>query len=152
MRETVTATNLAELAAGTHLLPDGSTVQVAAFYARASGAKVYVFNHPPTLAVVVQIVAAGGAGEYDGKILGGASTATAGGTLVMPEGLTVPSSPNALVLNLEENGLAHNRLLADSYAIGVIRGLTRETPPRRIVLIGGGVGGLKFADRDLPGR
>src|SRR5205807_10370386 len=56
IKQCFTATNLAELDAGTHLLGAGTIVQVLALPSRErAGAKQYVFNHPPSTAVVVQI-------------------------------------------------------------------------------------------------
>ena len=140
--ETVTATNLAELAGGTHALAAGTVVQVSALYARSSpGVKVYVFNQSAVATAVVEIVsAASGNGEYDGKILGGVASAGEGSALEMPMGMTAPTSNNALILDLEENGQSGHRLAAGSYAVGVIRGSTSDTPPRSIVFIGSGVG------------
>ena len=78
VRGCLTATNLAEIATGTHLLPVGTIVQVFALYTRARpGAKLYVFNQPPPASVVVQITgAASGGGKYTGTIVAGSSTAT----------------------------------------------------------------------------
>ncbi|MDB5353594.1 MAG: hypothetical protein JWN24_47 [Phycisphaerales bacterium] len=138
----LTATNIAELANGTHLLAAGAVVQVFALRTRATpGAKVFVFNQPPVAAVVVKITGpAGGAGEYNGRVLGGAASAAPGAALGMPAGMTSPGGDNALVLNVEEDGITGHRLKSGSYAVGVVRGSTAETPPRSIVFIRGGVG------------
>src|SRR5579862_2981092 len=56
LKRTHTATNLAELNNGTHLLPAGTVVQVFAWESRLDPAvKVYVFDLTPVLAVVVKI-------------------------------------------------------------------------------------------------
>ncbi|HZL36327.1 MAG TPA: hypothetical protein VFC78_13495 [Tepidisphaeraceae bacterium] len=136
----VTATNLAELADQTHLLIAGSLVQVFALHTRGSpGAKVYVFNQPPVDDAVVKITGpAGGAGEYLGQILGGKSNASASTNLAMPAGLS--ATLNALILNTEEDGLTGHRLASGSYAVGVVRGTTTDSPPRTIVVVRGGLG------------
>jgi hypothetical protein len=136
------ATNLAEIASQTHLLPAGTLVQVVGIYARSSPpAKLYVFNTPPPPSVVVKITgAASGAGEYNGRILGGTSSASPASALMMPAGMSVPSSDNALVLNTEEDSIVGNRLAVNSFAIGCVVGLTTEATPRTIVMVRGGVG------------
>ncbi len=140
LKQCLTATNLAELADNTHLLTAGTLVQVFALYARGAGnTRSYVFNLVPASAVVVSITGnAGGDGEYDGQILGGASSADAGSGLAMPAGLT--PGDNALIVNVEETGLIGHRIAAGSYAVGVVRGSTTETPPRAIVFIRGALG------------
>ena len=140
--QTLTATNLAELPLGSHLLPVGTIVDVFVLYTRSSpGEKVYVFDLKPETAVIVQISsAAGGAGEYSGKILAGIAAASAATDLAMPMGMTVPPADNALILNLEESALAGHRLKNGSYSVGVIRGATADVPPRPIVLIRGALG------------
>lgn len=147
LQQCLTAVNLAELADGSHRLPEGTLVQVFALFPRAApGRKIFVFHHPPAEAVVVKIIAAvAGAGQYDGRILGGAASASAATNLVMPSGLTVPSTNDALVLNLEEDGVSGHRLAPNTYAIGAIEGSTTESPPRKIVLIRGGVGSAASA-------
>jgi hypothetical protein len=142
LRQMVTATNLAELPGGTHLLAAGTLVQVFVLYARESpGAKVYVFNQPPAQTVVVQIsAAAAGAGEYSGKVIGGAAMASGATDLSMPAGMVIPASDNALILNVEEDGEPGHRLKNGSYALGVVRGMTADSPPRAIVVVSGGIG------------
>ena len=142
VKECLTATNLAELADGTHQLSAGTLVQVFSLYVRGKGgAKLHVFNQPPRAGVVVQITGpASGAGEYDGRILSGTSNASPSSALSMPAGLHIPGGDDALVLNLEEDGASGHRLASGTYAVGVVRGMTNESPPRRIVFIGGGVG------------
>lgn len=141
VKQCITATNLAELDDSTHLLDEGTLVQVFALYSRGKNtSKLHVFNHPPTpSAVVVKITAAAGAGEYSGRILAGGSS-VAPGSLAMPAGLSLPAADDALVLNVEEDGLTGNRLSVGSYAVGVVRGTSNETPPRKIIFIRGGVG------------
>jgi hypothetical protein len=118
----LTATNLAELAAGTHLLAVGTVVQVFALYTRA-GLKRYVFNQPAADGAVVQITAtADGGGKYMGRLLTGGSTAVAAGDLAMPEGMSIPSADNALILNEEEDGLDGHRLSIPCFAVGQIAG------------------------------
>jgi hypothetical protein len=137
----LTATNLAELTGGTHLLPAGTIVQVFAFEARTRPAvKVYVFDLAPVLAVVVKITSNAGSGEYNGRILAGASNATPGAALTMPAGMLLPGADDALVLNAEEDGETGHRLAAGAYSVGVVRGQTSESPPRRIVVIRGAAG------------
>ncbi|HEX4125663.1 MAG TPA: hypothetical protein VHY37_13120 [Tepidisphaeraceae bacterium] len=138
----ITATNLAEAAAGTHLLAKGTVVQVFALIVRGvPDQKVYVFNCMPATSVVVKITGnSGGAGEYSGRILSGVSTATASSPLVMPAGLTVPAADDALVLNSEEDSLSGYRLAVASYATGVIVGQTSDSPPRQIVVVRGALG------------
>ena len=119
----LTATNLAELNSGTHLLAAGTVVQVFALHPRA-GPKVFVFNQPPVLPVVVKITgAANGGGKYVGRILGGLSNATAAANLAMPEGMQTPAADNALILNAEEDGVSGHRLAIPSYAVGQIVGI-----------------------------
>ena len=135
IRQCLTATNLAELASGTHLLPAGSIVQVFALYPR-TGSKVYVFNQPPNTAVVVQITGtAGGGGKYNGQILSGSSTASSTGTLAMPEGMG--GSTSALILNEEEDGQAGHRIASGAYAVGQLVGNSAGTA---IVMIRGALG------------
>jgi hypothetical protein len=138
----LTATNIAEIANGTHLLSVGTVVQVFALWVRGTpGARVWVFNQPPMGAVVVKIMgAAAGAGEYNGRVMSGAASAGAGAALVMPAGMSSPVSDNALVLNVEEDGISGHRLKAGSYAVGVVRGSTGESPRRWIVFVRGGLG------------
>ena len=98
-------------------------MQVFSIYQRGSGGdKQYVFNVAPLAAVVVKITAAAGDGEYEGSILGGNATATDGGGLTMPMGMTIGTPRSALVLNVEEDTLAGHRLKSPSYAEGVVRG------------------------------
>lgn len=137
LQQCLTATNLAELAAGTHRLVKGTVVQVFALYTRA-GKRLYVFNQPPPDGAIVQIGgAAGGGGKYTGQILVGDSTAVSAGNLAMPEGLSASSGPSALILNEEENGLTGNRIAPGSYAVGQIAGNSNGTA---IVVIRGGSG------------
>jgi hypothetical protein len=133
----LTATNLAELAGGTHRLPAGTIVQVFAFYTRP-GKKLYVFNQPPADGVVVQISGgASGGGKYTGQVLAGDSSAAAAGDLAMPEGMNTSSGPAALILNEEETGLTGHRIAAGSYAVGEVAGNSNGTA---IVVIRGGQG------------
>jgi hypothetical protein len=141
----LTATNLAEVAAGTHLLGAGTVVQVSALIVRGvPDQKVYVFNCLPAISVVVKITGAsgggGGAGEYSGRILSGISSATASSPLVMPAGMTLPATDNALVLNSEEDSLTGFRLAIGSYATGIVVGKTTDSPPRQIVMVRGALG------------
>lgn len=110
-----TATNLAELDAGTHLVPVGTVVQVLGLPARQrGGAKQYVFNHPPTRSVVVTISGAGGGGgKYSGNLLVGISTASPAGNLAMPEGMQ--PGPPVLILNPAEDGLFTHTLKPGTY-------------------------------------
>jgi hypothetical protein len=142
VKECLTATNLAELAEGTHQLASGTLVQVFSLYVRGkNGTKLHVFNQPIRVGVVVQITgAASGAGEYNGRILTGTSSASPSSALSMPAGLSIPGSDDALVLNLEEDGASGHRLASGTYAVGVVRGTTSESPPRKIVFVEGGVG------------
>jgi hypothetical protein len=142
IQQCVTATNLAEVTGKTHLLQPGMLVQVVGFYSRSSPpAKLYVFNAPPAPIAVLKITgAAAGAGEYNGRILGGASSASPAGALVMPAGMSVPATDNALVLNTEEDSLSGHRLQINSFAIGSVVGMTAETQPRWIVMVRGGLG------------
>lgn len=120
VRQCLTATNLAELAAGTHLLAAKTVVQVFALYTRA-GRKLYVFNQtPPDGAVVLIGGPAAGGGKYTGQILGGTSAAVASGTLAMPEGLT--PGDDALILNEEETGQTGHRIAPGAYAVGRVAG------------------------------
>lgn len=131
----LTATNLAELGAGSHLIAAGTVVQVFALGTRGGG-KVYIFNQPPRAGVVVQITsAAGGGGKYSGQILGETSAAVASGNLAMPEGLT--ASGAALILNEEENGLSGHRLGVPCYSVGQIVG---QSGGQAIVMIRGALG------------
>ena len=68
----------------------------------------------------------------------------------MPMGQTVPTTANALVLNLEENAQTGNRLQTGSFVTGIVQGATKEKPPRSIVIIGSGVG--KASPRRRPGQ
>ena len=115
IKQCLTATNLAELDAGTHLVAPGTIVQVLALPSRdRAGAKQYVFNHPPSTAVVVQITgAAGGGGKYDGNLVTGTSTATSSGNLAMPEGMQVGDA--VLILNPAEDGLSTHTLRAGTF-------------------------------------
>jgi hypothetical protein len=133
--ECLTATNLAELASRTHLVPAGTVVQVFSMYTR-SGTKVRVFNHPPPDGVVMMITGTGaGGGKYTGNILSGSSTAVASGNLSMPEGMS--SGPGALILNEEETGLSGHRLQVPSFAVGQLAGSSNGTA---VVMIRGALG------------
>ena len=133
----LTATNLAELANNTHLLPPGMIVQVFALYTRP-GVKLYVFNCPPVDGVVVKITgAAGGGGKYTGRVLSGSSDATASATLDMPEGLSIPAADNALICNVEEDGETGHRLAIPGYAVGEIVG---SSGGATVVMIRGALG------------
>src|SRR6185312_3038421 len=79
--ECLTATNLAELPANTHLLPVGIVVHAFGMPTRGGG-KVYFFNHAAgqqTAVVVITGIASGG-GKYVGQTLTGASTANSTAT------------------------------------------------------------------------
>lgn len=137
LKQCLTATNLAELAAGTHRLPKGTVVQVFSLYTRA-GKRLYVFNQPPPDGAVVLVSgAAAGGGKYSGQVLAGDSTAAAAGDLAMPEGMNTSSGPSALILNEEETGLDGHRIAPGSYAVGQIAGNSNGTA---IVIIRGGLG------------
>jgi len=146
IQQCVTATNLAEVVGSTHLLPAGALVQVVGFYSRSSPpAKLYVFNAPPAPIVVVKLTGtAAGAGEYNGRVLGGASTASPAGALAMPAGMTLPATDNALVLNTEEDGVSGYRLQINTFAIGCVVGMTSEAQPRWIVMVRGGFGATAY--------
>lgn len=148
----ITATNLAELAADTHLLAKGTVVQVFSLLSRGtSGQTVYLFNQAVEQAVVVRIMGnSSGAGEYEGQILTGTSDATAGSNLTMPAGMTVAGTSDALVLNSEESGVSGHRLATGAYAIAVARGMTSESPARQIVVIRGALGRTD-SPTNLPG-
>lgn len=133
----LTATNLAELAVGTHRLIAGTVVQVFALYTRV-GKKLYVFNQPPADGVVVQISGgASGGGKYTGQVLAGDSSAVSAGNLAMPEGMNTSSGPAALILNEDETGLNGHRIAMGSYAVGQVAGNSNGTA---IVIIRGGQG------------
>jgi hypothetical protein len=137
LKQCLTATNLAEVANGTHRLPRGTVVQVFSLYTRA-GKRLYVFNQPPPDGAVVQIGgAAGGGGKYTGQVLVGDSSAVSAGNVAMPEGLSTSSGPSALILNEEENGQTGHRIAPGSYAVGQIAGNSNGTA---IVMIRGGSG------------
>jgi hypothetical protein len=115
IRQCFTATNLAELAAGTHLVPAGTLVQVLGIPSRErGGAKHYVFSHTPPISLIVTITgAASGGGKYTGSIVGGTSTATSAGNLAMPEGMQVGAA--VLILNPAEDGLSTHTLRAGTF-------------------------------------
>jgi hypothetical protein len=138
----VTATNLAELADGTHSISPGTAVHVFALDARGRiGSKAYFFDLAPPGLVVVQVVGnSAGAGEYDGQILNGSSDASPSADLAMPAGMTPAGPIDALVINTEETGVAGHRLAAGAYAVGTVRGRTTEATPRSIVVIRGAAG------------
>jgi hypothetical protein len=130
----ITATNLAELSAGTHLLSAGTTVYVFGVI-NFAGLRQYVFNQPPAGSCVVQITGtASGGGKYTGHLLSAASGAIASGNLAMPEGLG--SGASCLILNEEEDGQAGHRLSPSCYAVGQIVG--GGTTP--VVMIRGALG------------
>lgn len=142
LMQCLTATNLAELASGTHGLAKDTIVQVFALYTRA-GKKLYVFNQPPPDGAVVRVSgAAAGGGKYSGQVLVGNSTAVAAGDVSMPEGLDASSGPAALILNEEETGLNGHRIAPGSYAVGQIAGNANGTA---IVFIRGGLGATSGA-------
>jgi len=133
--ECLTATNLAELAGGTHLLPAGTVVQVFSLYTR-SGTKLRVFNTPPPDGAVVMITGtAAGGGKYTGNILTGGSTAVASGDLSMPEGMS--AGADALILNEEEDGLSGHRLQVPCFAVGQLAG---SSGGNAVVMIRGALG------------
>lgn len=117
IKQCLTATNLAEARAGTHLLAAGTIVQVLAMPSRdRAGAKQYVFNQPP-LSVVVKISGpGGGGGKYGGNLVTGASTAASSGDLAMPEGMEIGDA--VLILNPAEDGLGTHVLAAGTFHNG----------------------------------
>lgn len=138
----ITATNLAELSAGTHLLAAGSVVYVCGVINHA-GQRQYVFNQPPTGSgsCIVQITStATGGGKYNGHIVSGASSASAAGTLGMPEGLSAGAA--CLILNAEEDGQSGHRLASSCNAVGQIAGSSAGTP---VVVIRGALGATSGA-------
>lgn len=120
IKQCLTATNLAELGAGTHLLAVGTVVQVLGLPARErGGAKQYVFNQPPGVSFVVAITgAAGGGGKYTGTLLMGTSTASPAGNLAMPEGMQAGAP--VLILNPAEDGLSTHVLRPGTYHNGTL--------------------------------
>ena len=137
LRQCLTATNLAELSSNSHLLRVGTVVQVFALYTRP-GIKVYVFNQMPPDGAVVKITgAADGGGKYTGRILTGGSDAVASGDVAMPEGMTIPSTDDALIINEEEDGLDGHRLQIPCFAVGQIVG---SSAGLSIVMIRGALG------------
>jgi len=132
----ITATNLAELSNGTHLVQAGAVVYVFGVINHA-GLRQYVFNQPVAAgSCVVQITGtASGGGKYNGQLLSGASGAVASGTLAMPEGLGGGAS--GLILNEEEDGQTGHRLASSCYAVGQVAGNSGGTP---VVMIRGALG------------
>lgn len=142
----VVATSLAEIAnptsstpTGTHgliaglpvrvwvtwsLSPDG-TSQVAHYYFWSSASLIGIFK--------VDSYSGNGGGKYNGKTTSGSSTAVPTGTLAMPEGLTVASTVDSLLLNMPETGSNTHTVPLGSFVIGVKVGVTTESTPRAIV-------------------
>lgn len=90
----------------------------------------------PMVVVHVTALETGG-GKYAGHLFSGNSTAAAGANLNLPEGLRDSGNNNALILNLaESNSGPGHALRTGSFHIGLKAGLTDESPPRLIVLIG----------------
>lgn len=73
-------------------------------------------------AVIVKITAdASGGGKYTGYLLSGTPTSTDSGNVSMPEGMTVASGDDTvLVINMAEDGETTHILKADSFHIGIL--------------------------------
>lgn len=120
VEQCLTATNLAELSAGSHLVASGTIVHAFGVPTRGGGT-VYFFNHEPVRTAVVQLTSnAAGGGKYLGNLVDGSSSAVGSGTLAMPEGMTGGAS--ALILNEEEDGLGGHRIGTPCYAVGRVVG------------------------------
>lgn len=77
--------------------------------------------------VIVKITSiAVGGNKFNARICTGANTAVAMGTLAMPEGLTVPANDNALVLNMNGDGIAAHMNLTGTYWNGQVTGITTD--------------------------
>lgn len=131
----LSATNLAEVVAGTHNLPtvtaftpsslatatitNGTIVRVTQMDVgkltsatqdlskQADFGNTIFVCEPLSFSKAIKFKitgAAAGGGKYVGRSVSGSSNAVATGNLLMPEGLTVASSDNLLILNEAENG------------------------------------------------
>ena len=130
LKQCLTATNLAEILDNTHALPAGTLVQVFAIYGRGPGiTQLLRFQSRAARAVVVSISGNAAGGGIRRPNPRRRSSASPGSGLSMPAGLT--PGDNVLILNVEETGMAGHRIAGGSYAVGVVRGRTSETPPRR---------------------
>ncbi len=75
--------------------------------------------------VLVKITSsASGGGKYNGRILDGLNTAAATGNLAMPEGMTVPTADDCLILNLSENAASTHTIADNSWSPGLLVGQT----------------------------
>lgn len=137
-----TVTNLAEAQAGSHNLLVGKPYRIVKVdgWNDDSGQSRWVMDiEIPGVPVKITGNDTGDA-QYNGRILGGTTTAAPGSAFTSPAGMTVPGSDDALICNLDESGLTGHRLKTNTFLIGEVVGQTTETPPRSIVFVHGGVG------------
>jgi hypothetical protein len=108
-----------------------------------SGTRQIWTTAPPIPAVAKITSNLSYAGKYNGTIYAIPTTDDGTGDLVMPDGLTVGAS--CLVIYTQEdsaNGTATatHRLEIGSYPVGTYGGMSKETPPRPVIIIGSGRG------------
>lgn len=85
------------------------------------------------------------AGLYNGTIYLPPTTDSAAADLTMPDGMT--ASVSCLIINEEEDSAlgmvsGGHLLQVNTYVVGMYGGMSKETPPRPIVLVRGGTGAI----------
>jgi hypothetical protein len=89
------------------------------------------FNRPDAVVPLELTATETGVGYYKGRILTGSiSIADVTVNLALPQGLTVPSADNCLVLNFVEAGYPAHAINLPIWGAGLSLGMTRETTPR----------------------
>jgi hypothetical protein len=151
-----TGTNCPEWHAMTHGLPvDGSQIfECFGWWDVGSpNRKHYFFSAVSRDDVVAKLTANRSyAGKYDGFVYPGSPNDDGTGDLTMPDGLAAGQS--CLVINADEGsetGVGSNthRLKLNTFLPGEYLGLSKETPPRPIILVHGGVG-KHASPKNLP--
>ena len=147
---TVTATNTPDMQAPVRSLRAGDVVRVWWDYDFSSPTPKprYVICQVDPKGVVVKFTGqAGTGGMYDGLILAGAASDPGAGNVVMPEGMDETANPTpCLIFHLMEINVSGWRAALTSparptamagYGVGLWVGMTTETQPRPIVMVGG---------------
>lgn len=150
----VTATNGAELAAGTHKLAVGEYVWYWNVWARGDPTRRhYMFfrSVESRNAFATATAIAGPGGYYDGKMYAGSAIDVdpAGGNPSPLDGLTLPGASDCLIVHLGEQFYSGNILRLPQDVEGKIIGITNETPARTVIVC---MRGVPRPDTDAMGE